>query len=177
MPLKRHPALQDLSRDHHHFLLQARNIKWLVEGHDRAGSLKEVVDALLEFWDTHGEHHLREEETLLYPLYLQHAPTAKKSIDRLERDHEWLRDKVAEIRDMPHYENCDPLLRSMWQYIEGHVRHEERVVYEDIQKTLDEATLQDFANQSVAYRREHRPDDAIGRYTPRPQDDDLESLV
>lgn len=171
MSLKRHPALQDLSRDHHLFLLQARNIKWLVEGHERAEPLQAVVEALLQFWETHGEPHLREEETVLFPLYLHYAPHAQKSITRLERDHQWLREKVEELSAMPRYENCDPILRSLGQYIEGHVRQEEQVVFEAIQAAFDDATLQALAAQSLAFRQQHRTPDSIGPAKPTLLDD------
>jgi hemerythrin-like domain-containing protein len=161
-PLKRHPALQDFSRDHQRFLLHARNIRWLIDGDDRAQSLDDVVHNLLDFWETHGAPHLREEEEILYPLYVQQDPLAQEDIDTLHTDHTWLRDKFEELASLPRYENCAPILKSLEQYIINHVRHEERVIYEAIQQALDEETLTQLQRRSRTFREEHRTPDAIG---------------
>src|SRR5688572_28816779 len=130
MPLNRHPALVNLSRDHHLFLLEARRIRWLIENDERSGTLNDVVDALLRFWNTVGELHLQEEETIVFPAYLEFAPLSKLDIDALITDHNWLRDKLRELADLPRYENCSTLLISLAEYIVNHLRQEERVVFE-----------------------------------------------
>jgi hemerythrin-like domain-containing protein len=162
MPLKRHFALQDLSRDHHLFLVEARNIRWLLDGDKRATTTQNLVENLLKFWQEHGNLHLLEEEEVTYPFYLQHAPLAKKDIDSLRTDHAWIRDKFEELTDMPRFENCSPLLKSLGEYIVSHVRHEERGIYEQIQNTLDESALQELAAKSQSFRISHRGEAAIG---------------
>lgn len=157
MPLKRHPALQNLSRDHHIFLLQSRNIRWLIDGHERAEPLDNVVQELLTFWKEVGEPHIREEEEILFPLYLQYAPLAQDDIDSLITDHNWLRDTIQELSNMPRYENTTPLLRSLESYIESHVRNEERVIFESIQNTLEEEQLQQYAKASNGFRQLNEP--------------------
>jgi hemerythrin-like domain-containing protein len=156
MPVDRHPALINLSRDHHLFLLEARRIRWLIENDERSGTLNDVVDALLRFWAEVGEIHLQEEETILFPAYLGFAPLSKRDIDALITDHNWLRDKIRELADLPRYENCYPLLISLAEYIVNHLRQEEHVVFEQIQTTLNEQTLTDLAEQSRLFRTKHR---------------------
>jgi len=163
MPLNRHIALQDLSRDHHLFLLEARHIRRFLEDDERVKSLEEVIESILAFWESDGEPHIREEEDILYPAYLQSAPLRKRDIDALYTDHNWLREKIQELADLPRFEHSRPLLRSIGEYIVNHVRHEERVIYETIQDTLSDEQLNALREKSLAFRKEHRQPDAIGR--------------
>lgn len=156
MPLNRHPALINLSRDHHLFLLEAQRVRWLIENDERSGTLNDVVDALLRFWKEVGEVHLREEETIIFPAYLEVAPLSKRDIDALITDHNWLRDKLRELADLPRYENCYPLLISLAEYIVNHLRQEEQVVFENIQSTLNAADLDKLAESSRLFRAEYR---------------------
>jgi hemerythrin-like domain-containing protein len=155
MPLNRHAALINLSRDHHLFLLEARRIRWLIENDERSGTLNDVVDSVLHFWKDIGEIHLLEEETVLFPAYLEATPLAKRDIDALITDHTWLRDKLLELADLPRYENCSPLLISLADYIVNHLRQEEHIIFEQIQNTLDETALDEIAKASQAFRAEH----------------------
>ena len=161
MPLKRHPALQNLSHDHHLFLVEVRNIRWLIEGDERSTNTDDLVERLLKFWQEQGELHLREEEEVIYPFYQQQAPLAKKEIAALQTDHLWLRDKFEELADLPRYENCSPLLKSLGAYIVSHIRQEEQGIYEQIQEALDEAALQELSEKSAAFRLEHRGEAAV----------------
>ncbi|MDQ7027879.1 MAG: hemerythrin domain-containing protein [Anaerolineae bacterium] len=161
MPINRHPALIKLSQDHHEFLVAAQNIRWLMDGDERATNAGDVVESLLKFWNQGGELHLREEEEVAYPFYLQHVPLAKKEIDALKTDHMWLRDKFEELTHMPHFENTTPLLRSLGEYMVSHIRYEEQVIYEKIQDTLDESALEELAAKSAAFRQEHRGEEPV----------------
>ena len=155
MPVKRHAALINLSRDHHLFLLEARRIRWLIEDDERSGTLNEVVGSVLQFWKEVGEVHLLEEETILFPAFVEAVPLAKRDIDALITDHNWLRDKLRELADLPRYENCSPLLISLAEYIVSHLRQEEYGVFEQIEASLDEGTLDEIAQASQRFRAEH----------------------
>ena len=172
MPIKRHPALVNLSHDHYLFLLEAQRIRWLIENDERSGTLTEVVDAILQFWKEAGELHLLEEEELLFPAYLEAAPLSKRDIDTLITDHNWLRDKLRELADLPRYENCSPLLISLAEYIVNHIRLEERESYEKIEETLSVSQLEAFAEASRRFRLEHRGEASIVEFT-----EDLEPLL
>lgn len=167
MPINRHPALIKLSQDHHKFLLAAQNIRWLIDGDERATNAGDVVEKLLTFWKQTGELHLREEEEVTYPFYLQHVPLAKKEIDALKTDHLWIRDKFEELTHMPRFENTTPLLRSLGEYMVSHIRYEEQIIYEKIQDTLDEAALQELATQSAAFRQAHRGEEPVRETEPK----------
>lgn len=176
MPLDRHPALEKLSEDHHLFLIQAQNIRWLLDGDKRATTSEDLVGSLLEFWNRDGKFHLQEEEEVTYPFYLQHAPLAKKEITALETDHMWIRDKFAELSNMPRFENTTPLLKSLGDYMISHIRQEEQIIYEDIQTTLSSEALAELAQKSAAFRKEHRGEDPEKSEKPKLPDTGLLNL-
>ena len=163
MPLKRHPALQDLSRDHQLFMAEARQVRWFLEDDKRAKPLDDLIESLLVFWEEHGAPHCQEEETVIYPFYLKQAPLKQRQIDALYTDHRWLHEKVKELAALPRFENCSPLLRSMHDYIINHVRHEEHVIYDAIQDALNDEQLNELAALSLAYRQQNRHADNINR--------------
>ncbi|MBV9804346.1 MAG: hypothetical protein JO130_14190 [Solirubrobacterales bacterium] len=66
--MKRHPALEALSRNHHHALVLARRQRQADE-HDGAGA----AQAFIEHW-LHAERlHFRLEEEGLLPAYAAHG--------------------------------------------------------------------------------------------------------
>lgn len=176
MPLNRHPALEKLSEDHHLYLIQAQNIRWLINGDQRATTSEDLVASLLDFWQRDGEFHLREEEEVIYPFYLQYAPLDKKVIDALKTDHMWMRDKFAELSNMPRFENTTPLLKSLGDYMISHIRHEEQVIYEKIQTTLTNEALAELAKKSAAFRKEHRGEEPENSEKPQLPDTGLLNL-
>jgi hemerythrin-like domain-containing protein len=162
--LKRHPALQDLSRDHQRFLLEARAIQWLMEGDRRAMPLNETIESLLFFWEVHGEPHLREEEKVLLPVCLGDDPLPQPDIERVLADHQWLRYSIAHLRDDDSLgvDGRRQLLAEIGQHITSHVRFEERVLFSRAQEILDEDELAWVAKHSRAFREEHRSPEVIG---------------
>jgi hemerythrin-like domain-containing protein len=167
MPVSRHAALEKLSQDHFQYLTAAQNIRWLLDGDERATTADDVVEKLLTFWQKMGELHLREEEEIIYPFYLKHAPLAKKEIDALKTDHLWLRDKFEELAHMPRFENTTPLLRSLGEYMVSHIRQEEQGIYQKIQQELDEVALLELAEKSAAFRHEHRGEEPVSAEKPK----------
>lgn len=161
MQVKRHPALYNLSCDHQLYLEQARFVRWYLADDERSKSLDELITTLLDFWRKDGEPHLQEEEIAVYPAYLQAAPTKQRDINALLTDHQWLRERVQELENVPRFENASPLLRSISDYMINHVRHEETVTYEAIQDSLTEEQLQAITENALAFRKEHRSPESI----------------
>ncbi len=166
MPLKRHPALQDLSRDHQRFLMEARAMMWIAIADPRAESLEEFLERFTIFWEDHGHLHLVEEETVLLPACFDWDDD---DYQRLLNEHQWLYQQVENIFEG---ESIDPaVLGEVADGIIEHVRFEERSVFERIQAQFNDAQLYELGEALLAFRREHRPPDAIGPYTG--DDDDL----
>jgi iron-sulfur cluster repair protein YtfE (RIC family) len=138
-PLKRHKALQSLSREHHHGLL----LSWKI----RAGFKKEIEPERIRayanwFYQNHLIPHFEIEETLIFPI--------------LEPDHELIKRALAEHRRLRRIftetENDTKTLSKIEEELEQHIRFEERVLFPEIQKVATEAQLLHIENI-------HQPDD------------------
>ncbi|MGB0384955.1 MAG: hemerythrin domain-containing protein [Ardenticatenaceae bacterium] len=161
--MKRHQSLQDLSRDHHHFLLQSRQISWLMAGDRRAPPFEFVVQDFLRTWEREVVLHLEEEEQLLWPSYQQYpSPTQASHETQMWADHEWLRAQVAELaRRKRADEPLGDLLGQIGQRLHDHVRFEERIVFQHMQQMMSVDALDKIGAASEAFRLAHRPN-AIG---------------
>ena len=136
-PLRRHPALQDLSRHHHHALVAAQ--KLLKCDPSAAAS---AVEHLRGFWSTAGNEHFREEEQLLLPAYEPYGDIDDPDIVRVLTDHVRIRSLVSRaLRGGL----TTAELQALGERITRHVRHEERVVFPKIQSALPESALNELA--------------------------------
>ena len=82
-PLKRHPALTQLSMEHHHTLALCLRIMREPEKNHRADITEHFVDL---------EHHFLEEETLFGPLWHKLPDAALR--ERFEAEHAQLRQMI-----------------------------------------------------------------------------------
>lgn len=157
--MKRHPALQDLSRDHQLLLLQCRQIRWLEEGDPRARSFEETRLDFLAYWDADGRVHIDEEETVLLPRLRGYGELLDAHADAMAAEHAGFLGAAAEVR-------ADPAdaqrLHALGRLLEKHVRFEERVVFEAVQAVLDAVALDALWAASIGFREIHRGADRIG---------------
>lgn len=160
--MERHEALQDLSRDHHHALARARELK-------RAGTEEgrfepeEAARRFLVFWEDEGALHFREEEDVLLPVYQRRkAILGDDAVREMLADHAWFRDEVPKLRAaLEAGEEVTDRVHAIGSRLHDHARLEERRIFEDVQAALIEADLDDLLERGRAFRKEHRPD-AIG---------------
>ncbi|GAB4508734.1 MAG: hypothetical protein OHK0046_02090 [Anaerolineae bacterium] len=155
--LKRHPALQDFSRDHQRFLTEARNVRWALDGDEHAQPFETVVRSLVEFWNHDGVLHIREEEEVLLPLAFNDNIGSQPYVIRVVGDHMWLRDRISKIEAQLESVVDRKLLRTIAERISEHIRFEERVLFEFIQNQLKEEELDAIQEQSLAFRLKWRP--------------------
>ncbi|MBL8046088.1 MAG: hemerythrin domain-containing protein [Anaerolineales bacterium] len=152
--MKRHPALQDLSRDHQQFLLHARGLRWALDGNRHAQPLIVEISRLLDFWEATGASHFIEEESVVIPACEQATVDLATFARQILRDHSWLRARVERLRD----ENLDlEAIAEFAQHLHDHIRFEERVIFEGLQAALSEADLQALS-QRLQEARAQRPD-------------------
>lgn len=162
--MKRHAALQDLSRDHQLMLMQARHIRWLEEGHPRAASLNAVCAGLLAFWQRDGELHLLEEETVLLPALP--LPSMQTHVRRVQQDHAAMRQAIAQLHTQIH----EKALFDFGRRLHDHVRWEERELFEQSQTQLNDVQLADMGRRSHEFRAQHsRPIGPYGAYCALPE--------
>lgn len=119
-PLKRHPALIGLSREHHHSLaLCVRILRSPSESHQ----------AELEAHFPELENHFSEEEAVFAPHWQQTDALLRK---RFEDDHEKLRAMMA----APEYSN-ESWNKDFATTLRDHARFEERELFPAIEPFLE----------------------------------------
>jgi hypothetical protein len=133
--MKRHEALEQLSRDHHQALFQAMRLK-RAEVED-AGS---VLGDFLDFWFGVGHLHFRAEEEVLLPAYSAYGDASREEVVRVLVDHIEIRREAHELGGMK--EDPEPeRLHALGARLDAHVRHEERVLFLLIEEALPDDEL------------------------------------
>jgi len=138
--MKRHPSLQDLSRDHHRTLSHARELHWAAQG---VGNTLNVSRQFLDFWGREGRGHFDKEEKILFP-YCETCRSWKhtKAVDLVFAYHQQVREMVEQLKQKVRGgHDLMGIVRELSKLLELQVRHEERVVFEEIQATLSEGEL------------------------------------
>lgn len=130
----RNRALQDLSRDHHATLIQARRLRQAA-----AGSVAErsaAVSRLREAWDDLLSHCEDEER------HLMNLITDPDAAERLIDDHAILRELGAGLFEEAAAGRLDPdRIRVFAQHIEANVRWEEEELLPLIERCAEPGAL------------------------------------
>lgn len=162
--MKRHEALQDLSRDHYFALVQSQQVRKAIAKDKGAMSVKEAAKDLVRFYDKEGRHHFDEEEQVLLPILGRHVNLDDDPMaQHLLEDHEWLRDAFRRLSDQIEAgEKYEPLLEEVGARLGEHARFEEDKLFPRLQRELDTAELGQVHEASQEYRRRTRGDVAVG---------------
>jgi hemerythrin-like domain-containing protein len=148
--MKRHPALEALSRDHHQALAVAQRLRRA--GADEAG---EAQAAFLEFWRTEAELHFRVEEELLLPRFAAVGGADTAAVGRVLIDHAEIRLRALRLQGGP---ASAGVLKELGELLAEHVRLEERGLFPAIERSLDDDQLRRLAADVMAAERElHGP--------------------
>lgn len=131
-PLKRHTAIQPLSREHHHGL----QLCWKIRtGFQRNVAVPRIWSYTGWFYRNFLLPHFDAEEKLLFPV--------------LGDEHSYIRKAVAEHRRLKRlFEDNQQVQRSLnriEEELEKHIRFEERVLFNEIQQAASEAQLLEIA--------------------------------
>jgi hemerythrin-like domain-containing protein len=137
--MKRHPALRDLSSDHHQGLVHARR---LVKAAGTGDGIEPAARDFLDFWREHTTRHFREEEEVLLPAYARHADASDPAVVRVLVDHVHIRRLAADIdRMLSAGESPATAMRQVGEMLRAHIRHEEDVLFPLIEQALPDAEL------------------------------------
>ncbi len=147
-PIKRNPALVEFSKDHHFGLL----LVWKI----RQGQRKEIPPVRIAnyisfFFHEDLIHHFADEEKYLF-IKLPLTDIQRK---RAEGEHAEIRSLVAGIKQNPFDRG---LLTEFADLLEGHIRFEERELFNRLQAVMSEEELLKLLNEVPA--RPHPGDDA-----------------
>lgn len=147
--MKRHPAFQDLSRDHYTALNRSLQVVRAVDGHPAARPFEHAVHQFRDLWEHDGlREHFLEEETDLLPAL--NAYGGDDLGQRLLREHEALRQAFGRLDAQQPAHAAETARRLTW-----HARWEEEVVFEWLQAHVPEAGLQALLQQSQRFRAVH----------------------
>jgi hemerythrin-like domain-containing protein len=132
--MKRHPTLQQLSRDHQLALAVALELTRAVDATADAARAR-----FLNFWRAEGRQHFRQEEEILLPAFARRGDPRHPIVARVLTDHVELRSDAAVLA-----EDANPspaVLRRVGARLQAHVRREERQLFPLIESTLDDRAL------------------------------------
>lgn len=145
--IKRHEALQPLSR--HHMLGLHIGLKLSRAGTDESRiTLEEIKTDAKSFWQSGGETHFREEEEIVLPVYAKYTDVNRPEIIDMLLEHVTIRSGMSQLQD-------DALtleeMRALGQLLQAHIRKEEQVIFPMIEAAIPEDELTKLA----PYLHEH----------------------
>lgn len=123
--MKRIPALQPLSREHHSALVLAKACERAALSRDEDFVAKACQRAIREF-SVELEAHFQVEEQFLLPLL--HSAETQALVQRTLADHQQLRALLDEL-----WRNDADALGSFGKSLSAHVRFEERALFPAIE--------------------------------------------
>lgn len=135
--MKRSSALAPLSRDHHHALVVAAQLRRVT-----ALTAKPAREGFLAYWEREGAEHFREEEEILLPAYGRHANPHHPLIARVLCDHILIRALAAAVSESS---APIPALQELGLALSDHVRLEERSLFLLIEETVPTPALERLA--------------------------------
>lgn len=133
-PIKRSKELTQLSREHHDGLLLAWKIK---TGLSNNIELKRIADYVDFFYHANLENHFELEEQFLFSL----LPAKNELRIKAELQHNELRAIVNRIKIRVNA-SC---LMELVELLQGHIRFEERELFNYIEQTTPENLLREAA--------------------------------
>lgn len=131
--MKRHPALQQLSRDHHRALAVAQALKRA----DQA-TAEEAHTRFLDYWNTEGREHFREEEEILLPALACFTDPDQPVVTHVLLDHIRIRALAQQPPEVAR-------LHELGSQLEQHVRREERELFGLIEQAIPDRELVELA--------------------------------
>ena len=144
--MRRHPALVELSRDHHHALVLARRLRLAADRpEDERSSVARDAEAFLRDELT---AHFRTEEEVLLP---RTRDVDEEGAQRILDEHREIREGFRRLGETA--APAGPLLLGLGQLLDDHVRFEERGYFERIQQGLDEPALEALTAAMAAATR------------------------
>lgn len=140
-PIKRHLALQPLSRDHHHGLLFCWKIR---SGVKRGIAITRMKAHAYWFWNTHLVSHFAEEEAVIFPILGKENELIKQAL----AEHAELKQLFSQ--EEMNYENLNYLQVAL----DKHIRFEERILFNQIQEVANPEQLKGITQYNTAEEEE-----------------------
>ncbi|HZW77363.1 MAG TPA: hemerythrin domain-containing protein [Flavobacteriaceae bacterium] len=145
-PIKRHQALQPFSRQHHFGLLFSWKLR---KGLSKNIEMERLMAFSKWFFENEIQPHFEDEEKFLFPLF----PEGNELVDRALREHRRIRRLFTDESDL------ERSLHRLEEELDAHIRFEERVLFNEIQKVATPEQLDkiDEIHQEVKYMEYEDP--------------------
>jgi iron-sulfur cluster repair protein YtfE (RIC family) len=127
-PIKRHIALQPLSRQHHFGLLFSWKLR---KGFHKNIETERLQEYAKWFFKHEIEPHFKDEELYLFPI----MEANNELIERALKEHRRIKRLINDTKDPQRS------LHQLEEELDAHIRFEERVLFNEIQKVATEAQL------------------------------------
>jgi iron-sulfur cluster repair protein YtfE (RIC family) len=127
-PIKRHIALQPLSRQHHFGLLFSWKLR---KGFHKNIETERLQEYAKWFFKHEIEPHFKDEEKYLFPI----MEANNDLIERALKEHRRIKRLFNNTKDP------ERSLHQLEEELDAHIRFEERVLFNEIQKVATEAQL------------------------------------
>jgi iron-sulfur cluster repair protein YtfE (RIC family) len=146
--MKRHPSLHPLSRDHHHALVQARNLSAAAATKNPA-ELKQAAERFADYWESELQWHFAQEEQFVLPLLSKHQSPEAAEIRETLNQHAEIRRLVIELKDgLTRREVIqEALLDELGESLRRHIRFEENELFPALEAEASEAELRLMSEQ------------------------------
>jgi len=154
--MRRHAGLIPLSHDHHDALVVAQG---LILGRSRAPrsdwptDRRTQVDRVVAFFAQTLRSHFEIEETHLFPTVVARLPDEANLVAQLLEEHLAMRTRIRDLERDP-TTDLEVRLPALGRLLEAHVRREERVLFETMQREMEPADLETLGMQLRARARE-----------------------
>jgi iron-sulfur cluster repair protein YtfE (RIC family) len=142
MPIKRHKALQPLSRGHHQGLILAQILK---KGAPQYKGMPSTIEGKKEyavlFYKSDLAKHFKDEEEILFPFVKNKNEDVDKLIVEIISEHRKIETLIKDLEKTDQLEN---LLDELGWLFEKHIRKEERELFTEIEKLMSENELSEL---------------------------------
>lgn len=128
-PIKRHAALQPLSRQHHFGLLFSWKLR---KGFGKNIETKRLQKYAKWFWKYEIEPHFNDEEKYLFPI----LENGNELVERALKEHRRIKRLFNDTKDP------EKSLHRLEEELDAHIRFEERILFNEIQKVASESQLE-----------------------------------
>lgn len=142
--MKRHLSLVSLSREHHSGLVMAQG---LILGQSKAPrsdwptDRRQQVVRVLTFFEANLQKHFEAEEEHLFPRVIEHLSGEGVLICQLRAEHDDMRGRIRAFERDP-TTNLGERLSAFGERLKAHIRKEEHLLFERIQRLMEPAVLE-----------------------------------
>jgi hemerythrin-like domain-containing protein len=130
-PLKRHKALQNLSREHHDSLVFVLRLQ---KGVAKKASMQEMDDYISWYWNAHLKAHFQMEEDHLFPKLESEEIFVMNAL----KDHKLI-NKLIQLQPKSYKS-----IAHLYELLKVHIHFEERELFMLIQQELSSEELAEF---------------------------------